>query len=290
MTSPAPGWGAGLPGFPRADGWLLPVVAVGGGLAALGVGVDAKPLVLAGAAAAVIALGCSMPELVFALFLDAGGIKDAHVLSSLPIDLTVLTAAGVLAAIAVRCARQGVPSIPLPAALMVALAALVLASVLWSPDSSLGLSRALRFETLTLLGFLAPFALIRSRRSFMRLMIGLVVVGLLVASTAHPTNDVNKPLEVAGGIEIELGLDVGLGLLAALGYMLAAPKSKLRYLWLIPAGYMAWIAFASGSRGAVVAGGVALGFLFVRQYWSGIQSRLFIVALVAAVAGILTVG
>jgi O-Antigen ligase. len=224
-----------------------------------------------------------MPELVIVLFLDAGAIKDASWLSGLPVDLTVLSAAAVLLAIVARALDDGVPTPPPAAILMVALVALVLLSVLWSPDQAAGLSLALRFETLTLLAFAAPFALIRTHASFIRLMIAFVALGTLIAATAVPSNDVNKPLTVPGGIEIELGLDVGAGLLAAVGYLALAHSKRVRLFWLAPAGFLAWIVVASGSRGAVVAGGTALLFIFFRYGAKRAHARRLFAGVVAAV-------
>lgn len=287
MTSLTVRSASGLWHWPQGRlGSLSPIGAVAtGAVAAIGWAADSRSLLLLGAIGALGCVAVIVPELILVLFLDAGAIKDASWLSGLPVDLTLLSAGAVLLAIIARALADGIDAPPPAALLMVGLVALVLLSVLWSPDQPAGLSLALRFETLTLLAFAAPFALIRTRAAFVRLMIGFVTLGVLIAATAVPSHDVNKPLTVAGGIEIELGLDVGVGLLAAIGYLALAHSNRVRLFWLLPAGFLAWIAVASGSRGAVVAGGAALLFIFLRcgAKWAHAR-RLFVGILVVGAA------
>jgi hypothetical protein len=248
----------------RLLAWLGAGAAAG--VTALALTAEMYLLFLSGAVATAVTLAFLAPEATLALFVVAGAIKEAPWLSPLPIDLTLLAAVAVVAAIVARAARRGLPPFPAATGLMVALTSLIVLSVLWSPDPGAALDLALRFQFLTLLGFVAPTILIGSRRSLRRMMVSLAAFGVLIAATAVPTDDVNKPLTVYGGIEIELGLDVGIGLVAAAGYLFFASSSPSRWLWLVPASFMAWIVIVAGSRGALIAAALGLGYVMVAHF------------------------
>jgi O-antigen ligase len=230
------------------------------------------------------------PQLLLALFLVAGGLKSAPWLSGVPGDLTILTAAGLLAAIAVRSFRSdGIRAFPPATIFAAALAGLVVLSVLWSPAPDLGLDKALRFETLTMLAFVAPFVLVRTRGDLYRLMIFLLGVSLVVALTAVPGADPNQPLTVAGGdSEIELALYASTGLVACAGYLILVGRSPLRFLWAIPALYLGGTVISAGSRGVLVGTVLALGVIGVRAVAASRSKVIPIVIMVAAVIAALS--
>lgn len=240
-------------------------MAVGVAIAAVGLIGSAPALVGIGGVIIAVIGAFLTPQLLLALFLAAGGLKSAPWLSGVPGDLTVLTAVGLMAAMAVRSFRSdGIRAFPPAAALAAALAGLVVLSVLWSPAPDLGLDKALRFETLTMLAFVAPFVLVRTRGDLYRLIVFLLGVSLVVALTAVPGADPNQPLTVAGGnSEIELALYASTGLVACAGYLMLVGRSRLRFLWAIPALYLGQTVISAGSRG-VLAGSVlavaAIGF------------------------------
>jgi O-antigen ligase len=226
------------------------------------------------------------PQLLLALFLVAGGLKSAPWLSGVPGDLTILTAAGLIAAIAVRSFRSdGIRAFPPATIFAAALAGLVVLSVLWSPAPDLGLDKALRFETLTMLAFVAPFVLVRTRGDLYRLMIFLLAVAL----TAVPGADPNQPLTVAGGdSEIELALYASTGLVACAGYLMLVGRSPLRFLWAIPALYLGGTVISAGSRGVLVGSVLALGVIGVRAVAASRSKVIPIVIMVAAVIAALS--
>jgi O-antigen ligase len=232
----------------------------------------------------VAALGAVLaPQLMLATFLVAGGLKSAPFLAGVPGDLTLLTAAGVIVAIAVRAmSSDGIPSFPPAAALGVAITGLVVLSVLWSPAPDLGLEKALRFQTLTMLAFFAPLVLVRTRAELVRLMILVVVTSLVVALTAVPGAAPNQPLTIAGAdSEIELALYSSAGLVAAVGYLALVGRSPLRLVWLVPAAVLATTVIDAGSRGVLVGSFVALVTIGVRVI-SGARSKLVPLALAVA--------
>jgi len=266
---------------------------------ALGAGVAIATVGLLGGSQIVVAIGAALvavlgaflaPQLMLAVFLVAGGLKAAPWLAAVPGDLTLLTAAGVLAAMAVRALKpDGIPTFPSAAALAVGITALVVLSVLWSPAPDLGLDKALRFQTLTMLAFFAPLVLVRTRAELVRLMILLVCVSLVVALTAVPGAAPNQPLTIAGGdSEIELALYASTGVVAAVGYLLLVGRSRLRWLWLVPAVVLATTVIDAGSRGVLIGSFLALVVIGLRAVM-GARTKIVpilatVVAIVAAVS------
>lgn len=237
--------------------------AAGFGIAAIGTVGDSPPLIVLGGVL-VASLGAVLaPQLLLAIFLVAGGLKTSPALSGLPIDLTILTAGGVMVAVILRAMRpDGVRSFPPATVLGVGVAAIVVVSVLWAPDARLGLDKALRFETFTMIAFFAPLVLVRTRGDLKRLMIFLVLASLAIALTAVPGSDPTEPLTVAGGqSEIELALYSSSGLVAIVGYLMLVPGSRLRILWLLPAALLANTVIAAGSRGVLL--GTILALLVI---------------------------
>jgi O-antigen ligase len=270
------------------DQRVLAGVAMAAGVAigATGVVGHSRPLIALGGALIAVIAAFLAPQLLLAVFLVAGGLKSAPWLSGVPGDLTVLTAIGLLAAMVVRAFRSdGIPNFPPAAALAVGLTALVVLSVLWSPAPTLGLDKALRFETLTMLAFFAPLVLVRSRADLQRLVIFLVGVSLIVALTSVPGSAPNQPLTIAGGTsEIELALYATTGLVAAVGYLMLVGTSRWRFLWLVPAVYLTKIVIDAGSRGVLIGTAVALLTIGVR---SVARSRVKVVPIAVMVAATL---
>jgi O-antigen ligase len=257
------------------------VIAVGGTLG------DSQVLVALGGAI-IAALGAFLvPQLLLAAFLVAGGLKAAPWLAALPVDLTLLTAAGVLAAMFLRATKpDGIRPLPHATMLAVGLAALVGLSVIWSPAPDLGLDKALRFQTFTMIAFFAPFVLVRSRDDLTRLMIFLVLASLAVALTAVPGADPNQPLTVAGGeSEIELALYASSGIVAAI-YLILVLRAPWRLVFVIPAVMLAQTVIAAGSRGVLIGTILALivmGVMSVARSRTKLVPLAFILAAVAAV-------
>lgn len=259
-------------------------MTAGVAIAVVGTLAHAKGVIAIGGALVAITGAFLTPQLMLAVFLVAGGLKAAPWLQGVPGDFTVLTAAGLLAAMAVRAFRSdGLPPFPVATVLAVALAGLVVLSVLWSPAPDVGLEKALRFQTLTMLAFFAPLVLVRSRGDLYRLMIFVVAVTLVVALTAVPGAAPNQPLTVAGGdSEIELALYASTGLVAAAGYLMLVGRSAWRFLWAIPAIYLAQTIIAAGSRGVLIGATIALLVIGIRAVARSEVKVVPIVAMVAA--------
>src|SRR5205807_2697113 len=161
MVAPASSGAWPLLGPARAarDRRVIAWACVGAGLEVglIGLAGHSKPLIVASVLVVAGLLAVLAPQFLLALFLVAGGLKQEPFLSGVPVDLTVLTALGVILAMARQSLKPGgIPRLPPVTVLGVALAALVVISVTWSPVPDLGLSKALRFETFTMAAFFAP--------------------------------------------------------------------------------------------------------------------------------------
>ena len=261
------------------------VLAVGGTVA------DSQVLVVLGGAI-IAALGAFLiPQLLLAAFLVAGGLKAAPWLSAVPVDLTLLTAAGVLAAMVVRAWKSdGIRPLPLASLLALGLAGLVGLSVLWSPAPDLGLDKALRFQTFTMIAFFAPFVLVRSRGDLTRLMLFLLGASLAVALTAVPGADPNQPLTVAGGeSEIELALYSSSGIVAGI-YLLLALETRWRALLVVPIVMLAQTVIAAGSRGVLIGTVLALLVIAAQAVWRARVKIVPIALIAAAVVALISFG
>ena len=264
----------------------------GGAAIAIGGTIGDSQLLVALGGAIIAALGAFLiPQLLLAAFLIAGGLKEASWLDAVPVDLTVLTAAGVIAAMAVRASKpDGIRPMPHATLLALALAALVGLSVIWSPAPDLGLDKALRFQTFTMIAFFAPFVLVRSRGDLTRLMIFLVAASLVVALTAEPGEDPNQPLTVAGGnSEIELALYASSGIVAAI-YLLLAMTTPWRILFVIPAVMLAQTVIAAGSRGVLIGTILALLVISAQAVWRSRSKVVPILLIAAAVIAAVSLG
>ena len=276
----------------RTLGWVLLVPS--SLLLAIGLlfGADLIAVLALGPLLAIVTL--LAPETLLALFITIGGFKAAPWLTFLPVDATVLAAIAVIVVIFARAWRRGVPPLPPIALAPIALAAIVTLSVLWSPTPGDGFDKAVKFIFLTLLAMLAAFVLIRDRSDFLRLMIGLVGFGLLIALTAQATGNPNKPLTVVGGgltNQIELALYSAIGLLAAIYLTLRGPWQS-RVLGGVAIPILSFTIFAAASRGILVGTLVALiylGFVLSKGHTGRIATAFIALVLTLGVAVSLTV-
>ena len=279
------------PGHDRAlpPEWIGLVGAAG--MTLLGRAAGLEVLLALGAAATFLLAVVIFPEALVALFLAAGTLKANPLLAAVPGDLTMLSAAGVALAMLIRVLRDGVPPVPCAAALFAALLVLMPLSVLWSPDPETGFEKVKTFETLTLLSFVCPFVLFRSRAQVERLMVCFVGIGLFVSLTAVRTGHPASPLVAAGGNEIELAVYAAWGMLAAVSYLLLIGRGPLPLLWLVPAAFLGLTVVQAGSRGVLVGTILALAFSAAQALFYPLPGRRRFLgaaaagALVATLAG-----
>jgi hypothetical protein len=273
----------------RVLGWCG--VAASVGISAVGIAGDAPVLVYAGAMVAAVLMALLAPELVLAVFILAGGVKAAPWLAGLPVDLTLVGWLGTVLAIAIHGLRPGlgVPPFPAGTVLAVPLVVLVVVSNFWSLDPASGLTKTVRFELLTMVAFIAPIVLIRSRLALARLMLGLVGFGVLIALT---TVEAITPGEraAAGGNVIQAGLYPAIGAIATVGYLALVTRGWTRVVTITPLAILIPAVLAAGSRGALLAGTLALSYVLARLLVISRRKTIAFGVAVATVAAAVSLG
>lgn len=259
----------------------------------------ARPALLAAAVfATLLALTAyHLPESLLVLFLvvgpfkatDAGARFASIPLGEFELDLTVLAAAGLLLAVCVSLWRwRGEPfAFPRPALFFLALGVLLMIGVLASPDPESGLEKAIQFQTLSALAFVAPLAIIRTRASFYRALTLVVAVSVVVAYNAAAAERSSSVLVLPGADnQIQVAVLLGLGLVSIVGYLWPASTGWVRLLWLAPAALLLVKLVGAGGRsallGTLLASVVALACLLR----AGGRDRLAALALVGILAAL----
>jgi O-antigen ligase len=258
----------------------------------------AKPALLAAAAlGALVALAAyHLPEILLVLFLVVGPLKATEAGASLTgaapagFDLTVLTAAALVAAVCVSLWRwRREPFVvPTPALFFLALGVLLLVGVLASPDPEGGFDKALMFQTFSALAFLAPLTIVRTRATLYRTLALFVAVALAVALTAEEAERSESVLVLPGADnQIQVGLLLGLGFVSIVGYLWPASSGWLRLVWLPPAALTLVKLVSSGGRSALVGTLLACTVALACLIRAGRRDRLAALALVGVLAALL---
>jgi hypothetical protein len=257
---------------------------------ALGVAGHVVALVLVGAAVAAALTAVVAPEVILVAFLIVGGVRAAPWLASVPVNLTLVTWLGTVLALVVHGLRpgRGIPRLPTPLILVLLLVIIVLLSDIWSIDPAVGLSKALKFEFLTMTALVGPFVLIRTRGALFRAAGVFVAFGLLIALTTVRTTNVGEPLAAAGGNEIQAGLYPALGVIALLGYMLPLASGRKKVLVALPLAILVPAVVGAGSRGALVSLVLALIYLAARFFMRS-RNKLFVGVLIVVTLAVLLV-
>ncbi len=208
-----------------------------------------------------------IPELILMLFLVAGAYKEwLTALIPMPVDITLLLAVAALAAAAARTIASTsaftsrVPSRTLPVGLLVPLGllALVIAVSALNTDAAYGRDKALRFLTLTLTATAAAYAILDTPARVRRFITMIMLLGLGMSLVGTVTAE---GMAAFNANHIATGRILGLGLIAVI-YLAVSSRPGLlrRFLWLVPGGVLAYGFLYSGSRGALAALIIGLGF------------------------------
>ena len=163
-------------------GWVLGLAA-GGVVVATAAAVALGPVALALPVAALLAVALVREPLVlYVAFLYIGVFKDEPLVSSSPVDPTLLLVVLLAGVCAHRLATGRVKRVPRPfAAILALLVVALLLGLLWTPAPDYGGDKALRFIVLTLPAALAPFFLVEDRRDLTRLL-GLTAVAAVLGA------------------------------------------------------------------------------------------------------------
>jgi O-antigen ligase len=123
------------------------------------------------------------PMALLTLYIWVGLYKDESVVASSPVDVTLLLGLLLVVLCAYRWASGRVKSVPLGlAAPLVAVSAVLVISLAWTPSAGYGGEKALKFVTLTLLATLAPFFLVESERDVRRYFSWTVLLAMVTAA------------------------------------------------------------------------------------------------------------
>src|SRR5271163_1392713 len=136
--------------------------------------------------AAGVAVFLFYPELALALYVVIGDLKgDERVASILPVDLTLALGAIIVLGIGLNLYR-GKRMVPMPASffLYIALVALMVASLAYTPVFHAGLEKLGRFLTVTGLVIVAPFFILTTPQALKRFFAGFAVIAFLICSYA----------------------------------------------------------------------------------------------------------
>lgn len=211
--------------------------------------------------------GSFIPELILMLFLAAGAYKEwLAALIPMPVDLTLLLAVAALAAAATRAIGRHLrrdpacpaPVLPLGLLVPLGLLALVIAVSALNTDAAYGRDKALRFLTLTVTATAAAYAILDTPARVRRFitMIMLLSLGMALAGTVT-----TEGMAAFNANHIATGRILGLGLIAVI-YLAISSRSGIlrRLIWFLPGGVIGYGFLYAGSRGALAALIVGLGF------------------------------
>ncbi|HKV03878.1 MAG TPA: O-antigen ligase family protein [Candidatus Acidoferrales bacterium] len=228
--------------------------------------------------AAAAALGALLfyPEFALALYVVVGDVKgDDRVASLLPYDLTLVLGAVLLAGIALNFLR-GKRTVAMPPAyfLLVALVAMMTASLAYTPVFADGLEKLARFLTVTGIVIVAPFAVLGTPRAMKRFFTGFALAAYAICAWSL--------LDLGGAERLVTPSNNTIGL----GHI-ACALILLIWFTVVPRFSFPWRSFTyallavpavaligSGSRGSAIACGIVvfISLFFYRRLWLDLVS------------------
>jgi len=263
-----------LEGTTRASRIRLSSVAIIVAALILGIAVfafDGGPQTFLG-----LALGATLlttllyyPELALALYVVVGDVKgDDRIAALLPVDLTLLLGAILLAGIVLNFIRNK-PPLPMPSVyyVFIALIALMAASLTYTPNFDAGLEKVARFATVTGIVIIAPFFVLGTPQAMKRFFFGFGVAAFAICSYSLASLGGSERLATPSDNTIGLG-HIACALMLLLWFAVipryAFPQRMATYLLLI---VPAIALVGSGSRGSAVACAivVVLSLFFYRR-------------------------
>jgi O-antigen ligase len=272
--------------------------AMGGALGPVGATLAAGAVAVSAAAAVALgplALGLPVavvagvvllrePMALLTLYVWVGLYKDQSVVASSPVDVTLLLGLLLIVLCAYRWACGRVKSVPLGlAAPLVAISALLVVSLSWTPSPGYGGEKAVKFVTLTLLATLAPFFLVQNERDVRRYFSWTVVLAMVTAvfTIINPPADDGRLTIGSEGNTI--GISHVLCTAALILLVGALTDLIVRRGWAV-AGAIGLVAVAAaiGSRGPLLS--LAFALLATGAVWLARVPRKLAPVLVAVVA------
>jgi O-antigen ligase len=225
--------------------------------------------------AALVALGfggisiltLAHPEIALPVFLAAGSIKLDPRLPAFPIDPTVVLGTLLWLSIVARLVIRSQPlRIPNAYCLYIPLLFMMLVSLLYTPDITLGLDKFLRFLVLTGIAIVSPLVILQSPQRLTGFLTMSVIVGLTVGLNSFAMLGGKTKLAAPSGDSLALGYLTGSALAIVLAMLpeLSLPRRCVSYSGAI---VLLVALVGSGARGATMGVGfcVILSLLFCRK-------------------------
>jgi O-antigen ligase len=209
---------------------------------------------------AAVALLLFYPELALALYVVIGDLKgDERLAAILPVDLTLVLGVIVLVGIALNLfRRRRMLQMPASFLLYVAIIALMVASLSYTPVLGAGLEKLGRFLTVTGLVIVAPFFILTTPQAFRRFFAGFAIVASVICGYSLTQLGGSERLVTPSSNTIGLG-HVACSLILLIWFLCMPQLSFFKRALMYPLLAVPMIALiGSGSRGPAIALGVAI--------------------------------
>jgi O-antigen ligase len=216
-----------------------------------------------------IALFLFYPEFALALYVVIGDLKGEERIASLfPVDLTLVLGAIILGGIASNLLRgKRVVRTPGSFLLYIALVALMVASLAYTPVFDAGLEKLGRFLTVTALVIVAPFFVLATPQAIKRFFAGFAIVAFLIC--AYSLIDLGSSARLVTPSSNTIGLGhIACSLILLIWLVAMPPLSFWKRMIVYPFLAVPVVALiGSGSRGALIAVllAITLSLLLYRQ-------------------------
>lgn len=218
---------------------------------------------------------------VLVLLLQAGAIKASPFLAALPVDLTLLAALIVLAAL-LSVWLQDRFRLPLGSGWLLILFVAFIPGILFADGNEYGVEKILRFFTLTLLCAVAPLFFVRSERTRWTFLMMIAIFGITFGILALVDSGV--VVEGSGRLTLEGSDPISAGRAAGAALVVLLVVTFRRKAWWAAGGaislFLTIVMFQSGSRGPLLAAGVALVMAGMLSPGTGLRRMMRLIILV----------
>jgi O-antigen ligase len=239
----------------RASSLVAFAVSFVAGVTFCAAGLSLRNLLALTLGAGTIAVFLFYPELALALYVVIGDLKgDERIASLFPVDLTIVIGAIILAGIALNLLRgKRIVRIPGSFLLYIALVALMVTSLAYTPVFDAGLEKLGRFLTVTALVIVAPFFVLTTPQAIKRFFAAFAIVAFLICG--YSLTDLGSSSRLVTPSNNTIGLGHIACSLILLIWLVAMPQlSFLKRMAVYPLLAVPAVALiGSGSRGAVIA-------------------------------------
>jgi O-antigen ligase len=200
-------------------------------------------------------------------------VKGDPRLSATPVDLTILIGAVVVAGVGYRLFLKGhTLRLPQEYVLYLPLLAMMVLSLVYTPDLDAGMDKCLRFLCLTSIGIVSPFVLFDEERKMRRFFVTLAIGGLLLALNSLPMLGGTERLVSPSGLNTELGAASAVSMIVIWALLFPRWPFWARALSYPVLGVLAVALIGSGGRFANASAVICLviGTLLCRKLWSDV--------------------